>query len=56
MTKILVADALSQAGVDVLSEHYDVDVRTGLSEAELVDVIGDYDAIVVRSATQVCDF
>lgn len=53
MTKILVADALSQAGVDVLSEHYDVDVRTGLSEPELIDIIGDYDAIVVRSATQV---
>ena len=50
MTKILVADALSQAGVDVLSEHYGVDVRTGLSEAELVDVIGDYDAIVVIAA------
>lgn len=53
MTRILVADALSQAGVDVLSQHYDVDVRTGLSEAELIEVIGDYDAIVVRSATQV---
>jgi D-3-phosphoglycerate dehydrogenase len=30
-----------------------VDVRTGLSEDELVDVIGEYDALVVRSGTKV---
>ncbi|HUH08213.1 MAG TPA: phosphoglycerate dehydrogenase [Egibacteraceae bacterium] len=51
--KVLVADKLSQAGVDALSAHFDVDVRTGLEKAELVDAIGAYDAVVVRSATTI---
>ena len=30
-----------------------VDVKTGLSEEEIVKIIPDYDGIVVRSATKV---
>src|SRR5690606_18835661 len=51
--RVLVADQLSDAGVAALSEHFDVDVRTGLSKPELVEAIGDYDAVVVRSATTI---
>jgi D-3-phosphoglycerate dehydrogenase len=51
--RILVADKLSDAGVAALSEHHDVDVSTGLSKDELLDVIGDYDGVVVRSATTI---
>lgn len=51
--KVLVADQLSDLGVAALREHHDVDVKTGLSERELVDVIAAYDAIVIRSATTV---
>jgi D-3-phosphoglycerate dehydrogenase len=51
--KILVADQLSEAGVQALSEHYDVDVRTGLTKEELVADIGQYSAVVVRSATTI---
>ncbi|MBA2528637.1 MAG: phosphoglycerate dehydrogenase [Euzebyales bacterium] len=51
--RVLVADALSEAGLAALSEHTVVDVRTGLSKAQLVDAIRDYDAVVVRSATTV---
>lgn len=49
--KILVADQLADAGVGLLAERHDVDVRTGLSKAELLDAVGDYHAIIVRSAT-----
>ena len=51
--RILVSDPLGTEGVDLLSETAKVDVRTGLSEDELVSIIGDYDALIVRSGTQV---
>lgn len=49
--KILVADELADAGVAMLAERHDVDVRTGLSKPELVAAVGPYHAIIVRSAT-----
>jgi D-3-phosphoglycerate dehydrogenase len=51
--KVLVADALSDAGVALLRQRFDVDVRTGLAKDELVAAIGEYDAVVVRSATRI---
>ena len=51
--RVLIADKLSQAGIDALARTHDVDVRTGLSKADLVDAIGDYHAVVVRSATTI---
>lgn len=51
--KVLVSDRLSEAGIAALSEHAEVDVRTGLSPEELAEIIGDYDALVIRSATKV---
>ena len=51
--KVLIADPLSEEGVDILRSHAEVDVRTGLKPEELIAIIGDYDALVVRSQTQV---
>jgi D-3-phosphoglycerate dehydrogenase len=51
--RVLVADKLSAAGVAALERSHEVDVRTGLSGAKLVDSIGVYDAVVVRSATEI---
>ena len=51
--RILVADKLSEAGVAALSEHHDVDVKTGLPKDDLLAVIRDYDGVVVRSATTI---
>jgi D-3-phosphoglycerate dehydrogenase len=51
--KVLVAERLSVAGTERLREHLEVDERLGLSPDELADVIGGYDALVVRSATKV---
>ncbi|MDK2879254.1 MAG: D-3-phosphoglycerate dehydrogenase / 2-oxoglutarate reductase [Thermoanaerobacteraceae bacterium] len=51
--KILVSDDIAQEGIDILNQEYQVDVKTKLSEDELVEIIGSYDALVVRSATKV---
>src|SRR6266511_1203960 len=53
--KVLIADAISQRGVDELSRDCAIEamVKTGLSEKELVDLIPDFSALVVRSQTKV---
>jgi D-3-phosphoglycerate dehydrogenase len=51
--RVLITEPLSEAGVARLREHVDVDVREGMSSDELADSIAPYDAIVIRSATQV---
>ncbi|HEY1581526.1 MAG TPA: phosphoglycerate dehydrogenase [Chthoniobacterales bacterium] len=50
--KVLVADAISPRGIEALSPLEAV-VRTGLSEAELVAVIPEFSALIVRSQTKV---
>src|SRR2546423_10804078 len=53
--KVLIADHISQRGVDELTRDgvIDLAIRTGLSENELIDVIPDIAALVVRSQTKV---
>ncbi len=53
--RILLSDSLSQQGLEVFNRYpaLQVDSRTGLKPAELAAIIGDYDALVVRSATRV---
>jgi D-3-phosphoglycerate dehydrogenase len=51
--KILVADKIAQEGIDVLQDIADVDVKAGLSSDELLGIIGNYDALVVRSQPKV---
>jgi D-3-phosphoglycerate dehydrogenase len=51
--KVLVADPLSKEGVEIMKSVAEVDVKTGLKEAELISIIGNYEALVVRSQTQV---
>jgi D-3-phosphoglycerate dehydrogenase len=50
--KVLVKEKIADAGVELLRAHFDVDVRTDMSNDELPDEIGGYDAIVIRSATK----
>ncbi len=51
--RVLVSDPLAEEGIDILKGFADVDVNTGLSEDQLVDIIGNYDALLVRSGTEV---
>ena len=53
MTKVLVSDPIDQAGIDILSQVAQVDVRTGLPPDELRAIIGDYEALMIRSGTTV---
>lgn len=55
MFKVLVSDPISDMGIQQLYDAADVQVdkKTGLSEAELIAIIGDYDALLVRSQTKV---
>ena len=55
MQKVLIADSIAQRGIDELGAGgtLEVTVRTGLSEAELVKIIPEFSAIVVRSQTKV---
>ena len=51
--KILVTDSIAAQGIDILRRHAEVDVRKGITLAGLRSIIGDYDALVVRSQTKV---
>ncbi|MBP2626868.1 MAG: D-3-phosphoglycerate dehydrogenase [Firmicutes bacterium] len=51
--KILVSDPVSVEGVELLQKAYEVDVKTGLPAEELLRIIPEYDALVVRSETKV---
>ncbi|WP_314302910.1 phosphoglycerate dehydrogenase [Brevibacillus parabrevis] len=55
MYKVLITDPLSEFGIQQLLDAEDVEVvrKTNLSPAELLEIIGDYDALLVRSQTQV---
>ena len=55
MYKILVADPIADEGIEILKKQKDaqVDVKLKLPAEELVKIIGEYDALVVRSETKV---
>ncbi len=55
--KVLISDQMSEAGIDVFKQStgIEVDVNTGLSEDQLVEIIPQYDALAIRSATQVTE-
>ncbi len=53
--RVLISDDLSQEATTILQRlpGAHVDVKVGLKPAELKEIIGDYDALAVRSATKV---
>ncbi len=52
--RVLIADELSRAAVEVFrARGVPADVNTGLSKAELLQIIGDYEGLCIRSATKV---
>ena len=54
MARVLIADPIDQSGIDRISQAgHDVVVRIGLNPDQLLAIIGDYEALVVRSETKV---
>lgn len=53
--KVLISDPLSEAGIAPLREKENLEVvnKTDLTEEQLEGIIGDFDALIVRSQTQV---
>ena len=51
--KILVAEPLARQGLEILRAHHDVDEKIGLKPEQLAEIIGEYDALLVRSQVKV---
>jgi len=50
--KVLVKEKIADAGVELLRSRFDVDLGLEMSDEELAERIGEYDAILIRSATK----
>lgn len=53
--KILVKEKLADSGVDLLREHFDVDLGDAWSDEEFRARIGEYHGILIRSATKMTE-
>jgi D-3-phosphoglycerate dehydrogenase len=51
-TRVLVAEDIGASGIDLLREHFDVDTAFDTDGFDLEARIGDYDGILIRSATK----
>ena len=50
--KVLVKEKIAPRGVELLRERFDVEVGTDWADGQLAERIGEFDAIVIRSATR----
>ncbi|HZE07014.1 MAG TPA: phosphoglycerate dehydrogenase [Solirubrobacteraceae bacterium] len=50
--RVLVAEKIGESGIALLREHFDVDLGAGWDRSELEHRIGEYDGILIRSATK----
>jgi D-3-phosphoglycerate dehydrogenase len=50
--RVLVKEKIAESGVSLLREHFEVDLGVDWEEGELEQRIGEYDAILIRSATK----
>jgi D-3-phosphoglycerate dehydrogenase / 2-oxoglutarate reductase len=53
LPKILIPEKVSPDGLALLKERFDVVEKKGLTAEELLNIIGDYEALIVRSETKV---
>jgi D-3-phosphoglycerate dehydrogenase len=49
---VLVAEKIGQSGLELLERHFDVEVGAGWSREELAERVGEFDGILIRSATK----
>jgi D-3-phosphoglycerate dehydrogenase len=50
--KVLVKEKIGDSGVELLERHFDVDIGVDWDEEQLAERIGEYDGILIRSATK----
>jgi len=51
--KVLLTDGLEEKGKAILAQSAEVVDRTGISADELLQIVGEYDAVIVRGRTKV---
>lgn len=53
--RVLVADSIAAKGIDLLSSHPQIEtvVKTGMKEDDIVKIVADFDAVIVRSQTKI---
>jgi len=51
--RVLVAEKISSEGVEKLKEHFEVDAFDSMERGDLLEKIGRYDGLVIRSGTKV---
>jgi D-3-phosphoglycerate dehydrogenase len=50
--RVLVAEKIGDSGIELLREQFDVDIGADWTPEQLAERIGDYDGILIRSATK----
>jgi D-3-phosphoglycerate dehydrogenase / 2-oxoglutarate reductase len=50
--KVLVAEKIGDSGIDLLRQHFDVELGVGWTREQLAERIGDYEGVLIRSATK----
>jgi D-3-phosphoglycerate dehydrogenase len=53
LPRVLIPEAISPDGIALLSKALSIDQRSGLSAAEILEIIPNYDALIIRSETKV---
>lgn len=51
--KIIISEKMDDCGIELLQKNFDVDVAIGISREDLLAKIHEYDALIVRSVTDV---
>jgi len=50
--RVLVKEKIGNSGIDLLKQHFDVEIGTDWSDEQLSERIGEFDGILIRSATK----
>ena len=51
--RVIVTESIADEGLDLLRTALEVDYRSGISREDLLEIIDQYDALIVRSVTKV---
>lgn len=51
--KVLISEKIAEEGIKIINKTAQADAKYGLTREQLLEIIPEYDAIIVRSATQV---
>ena len=52
MSRVLVAEKIGASGIDLLREHFDVELGTDWDRDQLLGRIAEFDGVLIRSATK----